>query len=168
MSYINHFKHADDVINHLNSVVPILPDPLLQAKYVGFVAIAAVTVYELAIKEIFIEFSSKKHNVFGTFAESYFERINGKIRVKIIKNDYIKRFGERYRKRFKKNLETKSKEYLQKNKRDIESSYGNLITWRNDFAHEGKIKTTATYSEVVQSYKDGKEIIHCLAQTMTR
>ncbi len=168
MSYANHFKHADDVVNHLNSVVPTLTDPLLQAKYVGFVAIAAVTVYELAIKDVFIEFGAKKHKVLGVFTESYFDRINGRIKVKVIKDDYIKRFGGRYKSRFEKNLEIISSAYLQKNKRDIKSSYSNLITWRNDFAHEGKISTTATYSEVVQSYEDGKEIIHCLAKTMVR
>nr|VFK40809.1 MAG: hypothetical protein BECKSD772F_GA0070984_10748 [Candidatus Kentron sp. SD]VFK46531.1 MAG: hypothetical protein BECKSD772E_GA0070983_10758 [Candidatus Kentron sp. SD] len=42
------------------------------------------------------------------------------------------------------------------------------ITWRNDFAHEGKINTTATLNEVVSAYEDGKEIIHCLAETMRR
>lgn len=168
MLYVNNFKHADDVVKHLNSIVPSLTDPLLQAKYVGFVAVVAVTVYELAIKDVFIEFGTKKHKVLGTFTESFFKRINGRIKIKTIKNDYIRRYGERYKKRFEKNIKIIAKDYLQKNKRDIISSYGNLITWRNDFAHEGKISTTATYSEVVQSYEDGKEIIRCLAKTMTR
>ena len=168
MSYNIHFKHADDVVKHLNTVVPTLSDPLLQAKYVGLVAVAAVTVYELAIKNVFIEFAAKKHKVLGTFTESYFERINGRIKIKVIKDDYIRRFGERYKKRFERKLNKLAKDYLQNNRRDIKSSYGNLITWRNDFAHEGKIRTTATYAEVVQSYEDGKEIIHCLAETMRR
>jgi len=43
-----------------------------------------------------------------------------------------------------------------------------LDIWRNDFAHEGKINTTATYEEAVQAYQDGKEIIHCLARCMNR
>ena len=168
MPYDIHFKHADDIVQHLNTVVPTLADPLLQAKYVGFVAVAAVTVYELAIKNVFIEFSTKKHKVLGDFTESYFERINGRIRIQDIKDNYIQRFGERYKKRFEKKMKKAAKDYLQNNKRDIKSSYGNLITWRNDFAHEGKIRTTATYSEAVQSYEDGKEIISCLAETMRR
>lgn len=168
MSYVSYFKHADDIVNHLNTVVPTLTDPLLQAKYVGFVAVAAVTVYELAIKNVFIEFGTKKHKVLGAFTEAYFKRINGRIRIQTIKDDYIKRFGERYQKRFEKNLERISEDYLLINRRDIKSSYGNLITWRNDFAHEGKLKITATYPEVVQAYEDGKEVIRCLAETMTR
>lgn len=168
MSYIKHFSHADDVVAHLNIVVPTISDPLLKHKYVGFVSVAAVTVYELAIKEIFIDFAQKKHKVLGSFTEGYFDRINGRIKIKVIQDDYIRKFGEKYNKRFKKNIEASSKEYLALNGRDIRNSYRNLIVWRNDFAHEGKINATTTYSEVIQAYEDGKQIIHCLAATMTR
>ena len=143
MSYQNHFKHADELVAHLNGVVPNIADPLLQVKYTGFVSVAAVTVYELAIKQIFIDFATKKHKVLGHFTESYFERINGRIKLPVVKDDYIYRFGERYTNRFKKNIEVFSNNYLASHKRDIRSSYANLITWRNDFAHEGKLNATA-------------------------
>lgn len=168
MSYVNHFRHADDVIEHLDTVMPAIADPLLQAKYVGFVSVAAVTVYEQAVKEIFINFAQRKHKVLGNFTEVYFHRINGKIKIKVIHDEYISKFGDKYQKRFKKKLGKASKDYLVANRRDLTSSYANLITWRNDFAHEGKINSTTTYSEVVQAYEDGKEVIHCLAETMTR
>ena len=57
MSYLNSFQHADDVIAHLNTVLPTIADPMLKAKYTGFAAVAVVTVYEIAIKEIFINFA---------------------------------------------------------------------------------------------------------------
>lgn len=168
MSYANHFRHADDVIVHLNSVMPNISDPLLKAKYVGFVSVAAVTVYEQAIKEIFIDFASRKHQVLGNFTESFFSRINGRIKIKVIHDEYISRFGEKYQIRFSKNLQKASKSYLQQHLRDMKNSYTNMITWRNDFAHEGRMNSTTTYAEIVQAYTDGKEVIHCLAQTMTR
>lgn len=168
MSYSNHFQHADDVIAHLNTVMPTIANPLLQAKYVGFVSVAAVTVYEMALKEIFIEFSRKKHKVLGHFTEAYFHRINGKIKIKIIHDEYIAMFGDKYQKKFKKNLEGISRAYLTLHRRDLKSSYSNLITWRNDFAHEGKINSTTTYNEVVKAYEDGKQVIHCLAKSMAR
>jgi len=168
VAYIDHFQHADDVVNHLNTIVPTIADPLLKTKYVGFVSVAAVTVYEMAIKDIFIDFAHKKHKVLGSFTESYFDRINGKIKLKIIKDEYIKRFGIKYRDRFQRKLDDRTRDYLRVNHRDIKNSYANLITWRNDFAHEGKVNTMATYAEVVQAYEDGKEIIHCLAECMRR
>ncbi len=168
MAYFDHFAQADDIISHLNTIVPTVSNPLLVPKYVGFVSVSAVTVYELAIKEIFIEFARKKHNVFGHFTESFFDRINGRIKLRIVKKDYVGKFGIKYKKRFQRKIEQKSKEYFQLNHRDIQNSYANLITWRNEFAHEGIINTTTTYNEVTQAYEDGKEIIHCLAASMKR
>lgn len=168
MVYTDHFQHADDVVSHLNTIVPTIDDPLLKAKYVGFVSVVAVTVFEIAIKDIFIDFANKKHKVLGNFTESYFDRINGRIKLSVIKDDYITRFGIKYKKRFQKRLEKRSNEYFKSNHRDIQNSYANLITWRNEFAHEGKIRTSATYEEAIQAYEDGKEVIHCLAACMTR
>jgi len=168
MCYSFHFKHADDVVAHLNRLVPSLTDPFLKSKYAGFVSVAAVTVYEMAIKEIFICFARKKHKVLGNFTESYFDRINGRIKLKVLKDDYIPRFGKKYKDRFCKHLDQRVREYLIANGRDITTSYGNLIVWRNAFAHQGSVPSSVTFEEVVQAYKDGKEVIHCLAKCMTR
>lgn len=168
MAYSDHFLHADDVVAHLNIIVPTITNPLLTAKYVGFVSIAAVTVYELAVKDIFIEFAKRKHKLLGHFTEIYFDKINGRIKLQVITNDYIGKFGKKYQTRFHQNIEQRSKEYLRLNHRDIKASYANLITWRNDFAHGGRVNSTTTYKEVIQAYEDGKEVIHCLAASMTR
>lgn len=168
MPYQDSFQHADDVIKHLNTIVPSITDPLLVAKYVGFITISAVTVYEMAIKEIFIQFASKKNKVLGNLVAANFERINGRIKLKNISDDYLFKFGDRYAKRFRRQLDRCEKAYLKSNHRDVKSSYNNLIIWRNDFVHQGRISSQQTYNEVVQSYGDGKEVIHCLARCMTR
>ncbi len=168
MPYLDHFRHADDIIRHLNTIVPTLTDPLLVVKYTGFVAVAAVTVYELAIKEIFCEFGRRKHKVLGAFTESHFERINGRIALDNIRKEYCSRFGSGYVEKFKKRLDDAAKSHLIANRRDLKSAYANLIVWRNDFAHAGNVPGTATYAEVVQSYEDGKLVIHALATSMVR
>lgn len=168
MTYIANFQHADDIISHLNVVIPGIKDPLLVTKYVGFVSISAVTVYETAIKEIFINFAKSKHNVLGTFTESFFEKINGRIRIENVRNDYIKCFGAKYLLKFDKKIASTVELHLHSHGRDIKNSYANLITWRNDFTHSGIIKTSSTYKEVIQAYQDGKKVIHCLAETMIR
>jgi len=122
----------------------------------------------MAIKDIFITFASKKHPVMGAFVESHFKRINGRIALKELRGEHIVRFGDKYAKRFTHRLDAAAQLYLRQNKRDFRSSYGNLIVWRHSFAHEGIINSTTTYSEVVQAYEDGKQVLHCLASCMTR
>ncbi len=168
MPYTDHFRHADDVVAHLNGVVHGLSDQLLRAKYVGFVTVAAVTVYEIAIKDIFLDFARKKHKVLGQFTESYFDRINGRIKISVIQDDYVAKFGEKYVKQFNNKLKTEADIHLKAHKRDIRTSYANLILWRNTFAHEGRLASNATYQEVVTAYQDGKLVIKCLADAMVR
>ena len=168
MAYTDHYKLTDDVIAHLNTVIGGITDPFIATRYVGFVAIASVTVYELAIKEIFIDFGEKKHKALGAFTRSFFNRINGRIKVTNIRDDYIKRFGEKYVKRFRRKLNEAENQNLRNHGISILSSYANIITWRHEFVHEGKIPSTATYFEITNSYEAGKEVIRCLAETMQR
>lgn len=168
MAYQDNFQHADDVIAHLSALVLSLQDPLLRIKYVGFVSVAAVTVYEMAIKSIFIEFATKKHHIVKSLTKKYFERINGRIGAASIKDDYVSMFGQRYLLRYKKKLAANKAAYLKKNHRDFVNSYNNLITWRNAFSHQGELSTTVTFDEVVQAYEDGKEMVRCLAESMVR
>ncbi len=156
------------MITHLDSVTSQIEDPFILSRYVGFVSVAAVTVYELAVKEIFIDFAKKKNKVFGTFTNAHFDRINGRIKNSDLKNEYIKKFGKKYLIRYQKKLDKEETEHLRNFGTSIESSYANIITWRNEFAHEGKITSTVTYQEVVSSYKTGKKLINCLAETMNR
>lgn len=165
MSYIDRFQSTDDLINHLVALVPTLPDEQIKSKYVGFLSASAVTVYELAIKDIFVEFAEKKAPAFGTFVEKYFDQINGRIKINDVKK-YIKSFGEKYSKKFENKIERKTKQLRRIYNNDIKAVYGNLITCRHSFIHENRI--TLTFNEVVEGYKMGKEIICILNETMKR
>jgi len=96
MAYTDNFRLADDLIIHLNTIMDNISDPFISSRYVGFVSIVAVTVYELAIKDIFLDFSKQKHKVFGNFATAFFERLNGRIKTRELRDNYIPRFGQRY------------------------------------------------------------------------
>ena len=168
MNFQQHYRLADDMIQHLNTVMSSINDPFISSRYVGFVTIAAVTVFELALKDIFIDFAVKKNKVFGTFTEGHFDKINGRIRNENIKNDYIKKFGDKYLDRYKKKIDQVEEETLQIERISIKNSYQNLITWRNEFAHAGQIPTNVTYNEAVQAYEIGKRLIQCVADTMNR
>ncbi|MDR2403573.1 MAG: hypothetical protein LBD78_06040 [Spirochaetaceae bacterium] len=165
MSYNDRFQSTDDLINHLIVFVPTLPDEQIKSNYAGFLSASAVTVYELAIKDIFVEFAEKKNPAFGTFVGKYFDQINGHIKINDVRK-YIKSFGEKYLKRFETKMEKKNKQLRMICNNDIKAVYGNLITCRHSFIHENRI--TLTFNEVVEGYKMGKEIICILSETMKR
>jgi hypothetical protein len=166
MSYVDRYSSADQTIGHLASIVGTV-DVALRAQYVGFAAVCAITVYELALKDVFYDFASKKHLGYGHFVERYFRRVNGNIAIRAIKDEYLPRFGEKYSKRFDSLLSGEEARSLLVQV-SVKSSYGNLITWRNEFAHEGRVPTNATFQEVQRSYERGKVVIECLARALTR
>jgi len=168
MPYTDHFKLADDFIVHLDTSIGGIADPFIRSRYVGFVAISAATVYELALKDIFLNFAAKKHKVLGNFVQGYFERINGQIGTKRIMEIYLPLFGEKYVDRFQNNLEDIELESLKIDNVSVKSSYSNLLSWRHSFAHEGIIPVNATYDEVIKSYQYGCGLLHCLDKTMRR
>jgi len=168
VAYADHFKLADDLIAHLTPAVAGIADPFIASRYSGFVAVAAVTVYELAVKEILCTFGESKHAVLGNFTRKYFDRINGRIKYRVLHEEYVLSFGDKYVQRFKKIVTKREKEILIAKRKSILTSYDNIITWRNLFAHEGQIPTNATYAEAVDAYEMGKEVIECLASSMKR
>lgn len=167
MSYVTHYAQADQTITHLATVVSGI-DPLLRSQYTGFAAMCAVTVYELAIKEVFCDFARKKHKGYGHFVDSFFNRINGRIALRDLKQEYLPRFGDKYLQKFTRLLDTQEAGWLRANSTSIKSSYGNLIIWRHEFAHEGRVPTNATFAEVQRSYDRGKLVIECLANALVR
>lgn len=168
MTYTRHFQLADDYLVHVDAALIGIADPFVRSRYVGFTAISAVTVYELAIKEIFMGFGAKKHKVLGTFVQRHFDRINGQIGRDRIVGTYLPLFGDKYVDRFKRHLESTELRCLRTDSVSVKESYANLLTWRNAFAHEGVIPSSATYEEVKRSYLFGKKLIECLAATMVR
>jgi hypothetical protein len=168
MSITLNFSHADNIATELGKLVQPGSDPLLTAVYAGFVSVAAVCVYEMSIKEIFINFGTKKHPVLGNVMQDLFDRINGRVQYRSIREEYVPRFGEKYEKKFKRIVKDQTRTFLQTTGRDFVSSYGNIVTWRNDFVHAGNSPSTATFNEVVQAYEDGKKVIACLNSTMDR
>jgi hypothetical protein len=168
MAYSDHFKLTDDLILHLDPVLAALSDPFIESRYTGFLAVSGVTVLELALKTIFCDFADAKHPVLGNFCSQYFERINGRIGLKPIKDDYLAKFGSKYQTRFENRIEKLEKQSLRAAGASIRSSYGNLITWRNSFAHEGIVPVNASYNEVKRAYDCGKQVMHCLAGCMRR
>jgi len=167
MDYRDHFKLADDLIAHLDTAVAAVTDPFVRTRYAGFLAVSTVTVLELGVRTIFEEFAGRKHKVFRTFVGGSFARINGRIRLDDMR-DYAMRFGDRYKRALSDHVEMLEKTTLAQSGKSVSTCYGNLLTWRNEFAHEGRVPTNATYEEVKAAYECGKLVLDCLDRSMKR
>ncbi len=166
MPYTDRFIDADNIIAHINTFIGTITDGAILSSYAGFLSVSSVTVYELAIKDIFTNFASLKGTAFGIFVDSHFERINGRIKLKNLKEEHISSFGIKYLNRFNKDLDTKEAASILAGTGSIKSSYGNLIVCRHSFVHQGS--PTLTINEIIQSYSRGKEVIHSLHSAMVR
>jgi hypothetical protein len=168
MSYEDRFSLADDYLAHVDAVISALPDDFIRSRYLGFLAISAVTAYELAIKDIIFRFSDQKHRALGELARSKFERLNGRIKLADLRKQHIVSFGQKYCDRFDRELKSAEDASLVARTGSVTNSYGNLITWRHNFVHEGVWPNTATYGDLTNAYEHGKELIRCLDRAMRR
>lgn len=168
MPYTDRFALVEDYLLHLDQIMAGIHDPFIQSRYLGFVLISAVTVYELAIKDILYEFSDKKHLVLGQFARARFDHLNGRIKIYALKHEHLGMFGAKYVQNFDRKLSQAEDTSLKNGHGSIKSSYGNIISWRHVFVHEGVAPSTTNYNEIKKAYSSGKEVIHCINAAMKR
>lgn len=166
MAYTDRFLPTDNLITNLRPYLVTVSDAAVLSSFAGFLSVSAVTVYELAIKDIFNEFALKKNKVFGHFMQMHLARINGRIQIDDLRKNQVKLFGVKYDSKFDRGLIQKEASYLALHRISIKSSYKNLITCRHDFVHKGS--PTLTINEVIDNYDYGKEIIHSLYDSMKR
>lgn len=81
---------------------------------------------------------------------------------------HVKRFGERYVSRFEKLLADAETSELKQSGRSIRASYGNLVTWRHSFAHQGMLPANASYGEAKQGFELGKRVLTCMHGALQR
>lgn len=168
MAYVDRFALVEDYLAHLDETMGAISDPFLQSRYLGFVVISSVTAYELAIKDIFYAFADKKHVVLGEFTRAKFDQLNGRIKLDNLRKEHVGMFGRKYADKFKKIVDEKDLQLLRDGSGSIKASYGNIISWRHTFVHQGTAPNTTNYDEVKRAYTSGKEVIHCLNSAMVR
>lgn len=160
------FTDADLFIEHAERIASNTGDDFLTSRYVGFIAVSAVTVYEVAVKKLFVEFARSQNPILANFVSAEFARISARIRLDDLKDKYLKKFGENYKNGFNELLKMREEEFLKESGASIINSYTNLIVWRHEFVHEGTIPNSATFVEAVESYKLGKEVISVLNRVL--
>lgn len=159
--YTTFFNNSDIVIKHMQSLSTSIPINL-QPTYAGFVCIIAVATYEMAIRNILVDFCTNQNKLFGDFFNSKFPKLNGNIDLERINSQFLSHFGKKYRSNFDDLVNFEDKYLLQKEGKKLKDSYKNIITYRHAFAHTATFTYNATLTEVCTFYFTGKRIIECL------
>lgn len=162
------FLQSDLALAHLDTYVSTVGDPFIVSRYTGYVAVTAVTAFEINIREKTFDFCRKKHNVFGNFAEAYFAKTNAKVKTQQLQEEFLRKFGLRYLNRYKSKLNDLEKSHLRDHGRSLKGSYNNLIQWRHDFVHDGKLPDYATYGDARDAYEHGKKVVEAFFETLVR
>lgn len=165
MAYLSHFYEVDLLITQLAPTILTITDDMVKANFAGMLSVRAVTAYELAVKDIFIDFSRKKHKVFGTYVDSSLSRLNGKVGYQDIQN-FVKKYGSKYLDKFKNEVGKFSSALLESSHVDLLSSYDNLIKGRHSFVHQGTV--ILSWEETRNNYVIGKQVIEALNNAMKR
>jgi len=167
MGYSRHFQLVDDVSSHFDAAVNSA-NAFLQSRYVGFYAVSSAAVLEIALKEVVVGFAQHHHALFGTYMASRYERINGRIKLEDITKEHLKPFGKEFQRRFDRLFKRVDQLSIKRHGYSVKSAYGILLTCRHQFAHEGSVPETATYSEIKKGFDAGKIVMACLAKTLEK
>ncbi|MFH1021783.1 MAG: HEPN domain-containing protein [Planctomycetota bacterium] len=159
------FDDSDSFIAHLSGAVKAAEDDFVASRYIGFIAVSAVTVYEIMVKKLLIDFAVRKHPMLGNFASASFDRLNAKIQREDIEK-YLAYFGDEYLNFFKKTVDEKEKARAQEG--SLKACYANLLEWRHEFVHAGRLPNQATFDEAIKAYHLGKEVVAALEETLSQ
>lgn len=140
------------VIDILKPVHDSTSDLWLKSRLAGLVTVEAVSSFELAIKQLLIEFCKSRDNVFGSFAERRFQKLNGRIKISDIKGEYLTPLGGSYAAKFEMKLTEASASARAANRDDPALRYQALLQNRHSFVHTGSL--TITFDESVEYFRD--------------
>jgi hypothetical protein len=167
MAYSNHFRLVDDVSAHFDAAV-IAADAFMQSRYVGFYAVASAAVLELALKEVIVDFARHHHSLFGSYLASRYEKINGRIGLSSIADEHLKPFGKDFQNRFKRLLKRVDGLSIKKRGYSVILSYEALLTCRHEFAHEGSVPASTSYTDIKKGFEAGKIVMACFEKTLEK
>src|SRR5690606_27983601 len=91
-----------DVTGHFDQVTETM-NAFILSRYVGFFAVASISVIELAYKDIMIDFANRTHATFAVFLSSHYDRLNARVKLTHINGD-LEKFGGPFLSRFTEQL----------------------------------------------------------------
>jgi hypothetical protein len=137
----------------------------LRNEIAGMFAVTIAASYEGIVKETLVSYAGKFHPKYQEHVEKDFGRLNARISVDNLIS-YSRHFGltewtglgvKKNSTTFHKILKERKAVVERRFRTDPITSYNNIFTWRNAYAHERT--TTATFSDVYEAHRVAQYVI---------
>lgn len=141
----------------INSFVPITPRTVqFRADLAGLLVVAMAASYEAAVKETLVSYASRHHSQFGTFAQNHFRKLNSRIGMSDL-SSYARTFDNSVHRKFGELITSRKQQLISRIGKDFTKAYGQILSWRHDFAHAGIRNTTV--EEALVTHRLAKRVL---------
>jgi hypothetical protein len=129
-----------------------------RADLAGLLVVAIASAYETCVKDVLISHASSKHGDFEYFITQNFAKLNSRIAKEDLFR-YAKLFSSKIHDDFKFLLNKRSGAIERRTGMRITETYGQILSWRHDYAHAGIQNTTV--SEAARFHRFAKRVLYC-------
>lgn len=163
-----HFRKVSDLIEEINNNVPANGGygvVQIRADLAGLLVVAIAATYETCVKEVIVNYASKKHVSFAAFASRNYEKLNSRIQVNDLKK-YCELCDPEIQSNFKNFLKKRKDILAERTGQDIEKSYKQILDWRHGFAHAWARNTTI--EEAQKTHLAAKRVLYSFDEAFER
>jgi hypothetical protein len=154
-----HFNRIEQLVAEMRQFVPsdVVGAAQFRADLAGLLVVSMAASYENCVRETLVTFAGGHHAAFGTFTSNNYKRLNSRISISDL-YQYAGIFDDGVRERFKTLLGQRKRKIDARIGKNIESSYSQILSWRNDFAHSGVRNTTI--EEAMVTHRLAKRVLY--------
>ena len=168
------FHHIRYLASDFAKIIPgtSVAEQRLNNELAGMFAVTIVATYESIVKNALISYAASIHPKYRIYIEKDFDQINARISLDQL-GGYSRKFGlqewigygvKKNKTSFHKILEDYKAVVERRFRTKLTTNYENLITWRNDYAHERT--TSVTLNEVYESHRVGQYVVRAFVKAL--
>lgn len=154
-----HFDRIEKLVVEMEQFVPTAAKGVagFRADLAGLLVMTTVASYESCVKETLISYAGRHHIAFANFATNNFKKLNSKISIGDL-HRYTSDFDDQVSVQFKAILKKRKDGIDGRIGKNIETAYGQMLSWRHAFAHAGTRNTTI--EEAVATHRLAKRVLY--------
>ena len=136
-----------------------------RADLAGLLVVSMASSYESCVKETLYCYGDHHSPAFGMYTRNLYAKLNSRIDVKDLFK-YAKLCGPSVSRTFRSEFRKEKDRILRFTGHDIETVYGQVLDWRNDYAHAGLNNTTV--EEAFAHHRFAKHVVDVFDKSLSQ